>query len=164
MDTFFTNPAFWVGVSFFLFVALIARPVGKALAAALDSRSVRIETELDEAVRLREEAQAVLSAYQKKQRECLAEAENILIAAKADAERMASEAERSLQEALEKRKRLSLEKIAQAESKALQELQDHAVDIAVAAARTLLEQYLSKDDSSDEIIALATKDLERKIH
>ena len=67
--------AFWVGLAFIVFVAAIYRPVGKMMGAALDNRAQRIQEELEEAVRLREEAQALLAGYERQQNEAVKQAE-----------------------------------------------------------------------------------------
>ncbi len=75
---------FWVGVSFLLFIALMWKPVGAFLGKALDSRSQKIKEELDRAVQLREQAQAILASYQRKHAEAVEEAEKIVEHAKSD--------------------------------------------------------------------------------
>ncbi len=164
IDTLIYDPTFWVALAFVGFVLLVRKPVGHKIAEALDKRSAKIKTELEEAVRLREEAQAVLLAYQKKQRECLQEAEEILRRTEEDAKRMAEQAEAELRTSLEKRKNLAVEKILQAEKQALQDVQNHAVDIAVAAARTIIARQMASGESSAEIIEFATDEIERKLH
>ena len=78
---------FWVSLALVVFIALVYKPVGRMIGAALDSRSTRIKDELDEAVRLREEAQALLSGYQRRQGEAAKEAEDIVAHARDEAER-----------------------------------------------------------------------------
>ena len=81
----FHNPTFWVAVAVILFfVLLIYKGVFKALGNALDNRAEKIRTELDEAKRLREEAQALLASYQRKQKEAEEQAEQIIVKARRD--------------------------------------------------------------------------------
>ena len=163
MDVLLHNPTTWVGLAFLIFVALAAKPVGRALATMLDKRSERIKRELEEAVRLREEAQALLAEYQKKQQECMQEAERIIEGTKQDAKRMAQQAEEALKASLEKRLVLANEKIAQSEHKTLQDVQEHLVDIATSAARTIVQEHVASG-GGDELVRLATADIERKLH
>lgn len=158
------NPVLWVVISFAVFVAAAARPVYRLITTGLDARSARIQSELDQAARLREEAQVTLAAYRKKQAEVLKEAEDILTRTRADAEQMAHTAKADLQLALEKRGKLALERIAQAEAKALQEVQNHMIDIAIGAARAIIKAHVGKGTGSDELVKLATADIERKMH
>jgi F-type H+-transporting ATPase subunit b len=159
----FSDPSFWVTVSFIIFILLAARPVSRKIATALDARSEQIRRELDEAVRLREEAQAILASYQKKQRESMAEAERILQQTREDAQAMAEKAEADLKSSIEKRKKLAMEKIEQAEKQAMQAVQSHVVDIAVSAARAVISEQMASG-KTDDLMKLATSNIERKLH
>ena len=87
---FFMEPEFWVAVAFFIFVG-IAWKMGafKALVDGLDGRSAKISAELEDARQLREEAQRVLADYQKRRQQAESEADDIVKAARAEAERLA---------------------------------------------------------------------------
>ena len=119
--------------------------------------------ELEEAVRLREEAQTIVADYRKKEHESLEEAERIVEQTKVDAQQMADRAEADLRDALEKRKTMALQKIAQAETKAVQAVQEHAVDIAISAAKVVVEDQIAQGNA-DHLIKLASADIEKKIH
>lgn len=154
---------FWVAVAFAIFVIGIFKPARKAILGALDERTAKIKAEIDEAARLREEAQAALAAYQRKQREAVKEAEDILARAREDAERLSVRSEENLEAALKRREREALDLIAQAEAEALQEVCDKTVDIAVSATRRLLEEYLD-DKRSKELVDDAISEIPRKLH
>jgi ATP synthase B/B' subunit len=65
-------------VSFFLFIcALVYLGVHKKVASALDARALPISKELEEARRLREEAEKVLANYQRKLGDVVTEVDNI---------------------------------------------------------------------------------------
>ena len=99
---------FWVAVSFFIFIGILVYVgVHKKIAEALDHRRDRIKAELDEARRLREEAQALLAHYRQKQKEAEGEAAAILTSAKADAERMTIEAEAKMSEFVARRTKMA---------------------------------------------------------
>lgn len=76
------NPELWVVVGFFIFLAYVGPKVWKMIVTGLDQRSIRIKGQLDEAQKLRDEAQALLNEYQRRQKEAAQEAEGILAAAK----------------------------------------------------------------------------------
>src|SRR3977135_758273 len=91
----------WVAVAFVIFLAVLAKlGVHRMILGVLDARSARIKTELDEARRVRDEAQALLAAYQRKRAESDREADAILVAAKEEAERLAAEAKAKAEESL----------------------------------------------------------------
>jgi F-type H+-transporting ATPase subunit b len=138
MTGIFAEPEFWVLVAGIIFVAVIWKRARQSLIGSLDARSARIREELDAARNLREEAERTLAEYQAKQREAASEAESILAHTRAEAERIAAQAARDLEQALMRRQQLAEERIAQEQHKALAEIRALAVDLAVAAARQVI--------------------------
>jgi F-type H+-transporting ATPase subunit b len=138
----FSDPTFWVAVSFVLFLVLVAKAAWKKATAALDARADEIRRRLEEAQSLREDAQAAKANYQRLQRDALQEAEAILTHAREEAKRMREEAERKLEASLARREQLAVEKIAAAEAKALQDVRHRMVDVAVSATRRLIESNI----------------------
>jgi F-type H+-transporting ATPase subunit b len=135
---------FWVAVSFVGFlVILIYYKIPALLAKALDERAAAIRKELDEARRLRDEAQNLLNDYQKKYRNAGLEAESIIEQARGEAQAYAKETRASLAESLERRTRQAEEKIARAEAQAVDEVRAAAVDTALAAAERILREKAS---------------------
>ncbi len=135
------TPEFWVGVAFVAFLAiLVYYKVPALLAKALDERAAAIRTELDEARRLREEAQALLADYQRKHRNAGQEAEAIVEQARREAEAFANETRQSLAETLKRRSQHAEERIARAEAEAVQEVRTTAVEMAIAAAEKILRE------------------------
>jgi F-type H+-transporting ATPase subunit b len=144
------SPELWVLVSFVLFVALLVYyKIPDTVAKALDDRANRIKIELEEAHRLREEAQSILADYQRKRRDAEQEAEDIIATARREAQFYAEESRKALQESLERRVRLAGEKIARAEEQAIQEIRSRSVDVAVAAAETIIARELQGNSGSD---------------
>ena len=132
---------FWVGISFVAFLLILAYyKVPALIAKALDDRAAAIRKELDEARRLREEAQALLADYQKKHRNAGQEAEAIVEQARHEAQLYAQETRNALAETLERRTRQAEEKIARAEAQALDDVRAAAVDMAIAAAEKVLRE------------------------
>jgi len=144
----FSNPEFWVLVSAIIFVAVVWKPARRAMVSSLDARGLRIRAELDEARTLREEAERLLADYQKRRDDALSEAQAIVAHAKAEAERIAAQAARDLEQSLERRRRLAEERIAQAEAKAVAEIRNTAVDVAIAAARDVIARTLDTRHAS----------------
>lgn len=163
MEHLLHDPAFWVGLSFILFVSLIFKPVGRIILAALDDRAVKIQSELDEAIRLKEEAQALLSSYQRKQKEVTQNAKDIIAHAEAETKRIAKQAEKDLEDSLNKRIEVSMQKIAAYEASILQDVRNNAVDIAISTVRSLVAESISKDVAED-LISKAMADLDKKLH
>ncbi|MBM3502867.1 MAG: F0F1 ATP synthase subunit B [Alphaproteobacteria bacterium] len=163
MDHFFASPETWVAAAFIIFVALVAKLAWGKIVAGLDQKSAVIKSEIDEARKLRDDAQALLATYQRKQREALQEAEGIIAQARDQAASMRAEAEKALSEALQRRSDLAVEKIARAEAQAVQEVRELAVDVAVAAAEKLISQGLDPARARG-LVDQAIGDLGRKLH
>jgi F-type H+-transporting ATPase subunit b len=140
------DPEAWVAIAFLMFIGGLAYlGVHHKVIATLDQRRARIRTELDEARRLKNEAQALLAAYQSRQIEAEREAEAIIASAKAEAERLASEAHTKIEDFVARRTKMAETKIAQAEMQALADVRSAAADVAVAAAEKLLRKIVKKD-------------------
>jgi F-type H+-transporting ATPase subunit b len=132
---------FWVAVAFLAFLLILAYyKVPAMIAKALDDRAAAIRKELDEARRLREEAQALLADYQRKHRNAGQEAEAIVEQARREAEAFARETRKSLAETVERRRRQAEDKIARAEAQATEDVRAAAVDMAIAAAEKILRE------------------------
>jgi F-type H+-transporting ATPase subunit b len=141
---FFRHAESWVLVSFILFIALLVYLKVPALVAKiLDERAAKISKELDEAKRLRQEAEVLLAEYKKKRSDAEAEAKDIIAAAKVEAEAYADESEKKLKEALARRQAQAEQKIAMAEAAAVKDVRAAAADLAMSAAAALLKDAAS---------------------
>jgi len=158
MPEFMLDAEFWVLVAFIIAIGFLVYKAKGVVAGGLDQRAAKIRAELDEARRLRDEAQEKLAEYQRRQRDAMKEAEAIIAHAKEEAQRVAAQGARDLDAAIERRKRLALEKVALTESKALADVRNSAVDLAIAALGHVLAQDLDAqrksaliDDAINEI-------------
>jgi F-type H+-transporting ATPase subunit b len=142
MPEFFLEAEFWVLVAFVIAIGFLVYKVKDTVAGGLDARAAKIKAELDEAQKLRDEAQARLAEFQLKQRDALKEAEGIIALAKEEAQRLAAQGAKDLEAAIERRRRMAQEKIALEEQKAMSDLRIAAVDVAVAALRRVLAEDL----------------------
>lgn len=157
-------PEFWVAVGFFGFVLLIVYyKVPSMVTKALDDRADAIRKELDEARRLREEAQSILADYERKHRDAGKEVESIILLAKQEAEALAVETRQKIKDQLERRTRLAEEKIARAETQALGEVRAAAVTLAISAAGQIIAKKMSPA-ASGKLIDQSIKDLKNKLN
>lgn len=158
-----SDPKFWVSLAFVLLVVLAGKTVAKLIAGVLDGRGAKIKSELDAAEALRKEAEAVLASYKQKQAEFTKEAEEILAKARSDAAASSAAAEAELKTALDNRMKNAMEKIAQEEAAAIAEVRSYIVELALAAAHSVVVQQ-AEGASSSEVVRLTLADIERKIH
>jgi len=129
----------WAAIALLIFLGImIYIKVPAMVSKSLDERAGRIQKELDEAKRLREEAQALLAEYQKKRKEAEQEAEAIVEAAKHEASVLAEEAHKRTEDYVARRTVVAEQKIGQAEREAIAEVRSNAVDLAVEVARKVL--------------------------
>jgi F-type H+-transporting ATPase subunit b len=160
----FNEPEFWVAVAFVIFVAGLGYlGVHRMIAKSLDERAGRIQAELDEARKLKDEAAALLAEYQRKRREAEGEAQEIIAGAKAEAERLAVEAKIKIEEFVSRRTKMAETKIAQAEAQAAADVRSAAAEAAVAAAAQVLAQE-TKGKLAGELIAKGIDDVRKKLN
>lgn len=158
------GPEFWVAVSFAMFVALVLYlGVPGKVGKALDDRAASIRREIDEARRLRDEAQALLAEYQRRRQDASKEAEEIVAMARKEARFFAEETRKALSEQLARRAQAAEYKIARAEAQALSEIRGRAVDAAVAAAQTLIAQRLT-EEKAGELLDAGIRDIKAKLN
>jgi F-type H+-transporting ATPase subunit b len=161
---FIFEPEFWVAVSFFLFVGgLLYLGVHKKIASALDARAATIAKELEQARRLREEAEKVLADYRRKQGEAVKETEAIINLASKEAEILAAETRRSMKEHFDRRIKLAEDKIGRAEAEAVREVREAAADAAVTAAQTVIAAKLTPE-AADKLVKQGIDALKGKLN
>lgn len=155
---------FWVAVAFILFLlALVRLGAHRSVLGALDDRRTRVQAELDEARRLRAEAQAVLTEYKLRQNEAEQEALALIRSAEAEGERLQAEARAKVEEFVARRTKMAENKIAQAEAQALAEVRGAAAEAAVAAAEKILGDTV-KGKVADTVIADGIRELQTKLN
>ncbi len=154
---------FWAAVGFFIFVGIVLYAgLPRTVARMLDARIKKIEDDLNEAKRLREEAQALLAEYGRKRREAETEAAGIITAAQEEADRLREEAEAALKDMVTRRTKAVEDKIAHAEAQALSEVRSRSADVAIEAARLLLARQM--EEKGDELIETAIEDVAEKLN
>ncbi len=129
------DSTFWAFIALLLFIALIVYlKVPGMIGRSLDERAENIKKELEEARTLREEAQQLLAEYHRKRKEAEKEAGDIVAAAEREAKALLVDAKRATEEYVVRRNKLAEQKIATAETDAINAVRASAVDLAVAAA------------------------------
>ena len=158
------SPEAWVAIGFLIFLGLLVYlGTHRKLVTSLDARQARIRGELDEAVRLRQDAEALLAEFERKGHEAEQEAEAIIASAKAEAERHAAEAKLRMEDFVARRTKMAEAKIAQAESQALADVRAAAADAAVAAAEKILATA-AKGQVAEQLLARGIDDVRKKFN
>lgn len=160
----FYNSTLVVGISLVLFLALLwYLGVHKFIAKALDARAERIRAELDEAKKLKEEAQELFADFERKQKEVEGQATEIVERAKVEAEQAAERAKADIQASIERRLKAADEQIALAEANAVREVKNKAVAVAIAAATEVITRNLDAE-RAEGMVEAAIKNVGAKLH
>jgi F-type H+-transporting ATPase subunit b len=144
-ETFLTNSRTWVAVAFVLFFLLFGKMLWKAVASMLDSRSAAVRAELEEAARLRREAEAMLKDAEKRRSDALSEAQALIEGATAEAARVAAVMAAEAEASAKRREKMALDRITAAEKAAVDEVRLTAAEVATVAARQVISEGLSVD-------------------
>lgn len=147
-----------LAVALVILIVAVYRPLTRAVFGALDARAERIKHELEEAQRLREEAQSMLANYQRKLHEGEAQAKAIIDHAEEEAQRLERLSREQLEQRMQRRTQQAMDRIAAAEGRALQDVRAQAAQLSVQATRELLRAHLDgdrakavMDDALDEV-------------
>jgi F-type H+-transporting ATPase subunit b len=161
--SFFEKPETWVLIAFIIFVVAVYRPMSKAITTKLDGRTDAIKSEIDEAQRLREEAQHTLAEYQRKQRDALAEAEGIVAEAREEARRIEANVQERTTDTVKRREQQALDMIAAAEARAVADVRALAADIAIDATQRILTEAV-EGQKGDKLVNEAIREVPGKLN
>ncbi len=157
------DASFFVAVGFGLFVLLLGYyGVHTLIAGTLDDRGRRIQAELDEASKLRAEAESVLASYKARAAAAEAEAQAIVAQAREEAEAMARESAIRMEEFVARRTKQAEMKIAMAETQATNEVRAAAADAAVLAAERVL-RIQTKGEAAAELVVRGIEDVRKNL-
>jgi F-type H+-transporting ATPase subunit b len=147
-ESFFHEPRNWVVIAFAIFFILFGRKIWGALSSMLDARADKVRSELEEAARLRREAEAMLGEARKSRDGALADAKKLIEGAQAEAARLTAAAAAEAEASAKRREQMAIDRIAAAEKAALDEVRYTAVDVASVAARQVIAEGLTQDASN----------------
>ena len=142
-ESFFGDPRSWVAIAFVIFFVLFGRKIWAALAAMLDKHTASIRAELDEAARLRSEAQTMLTDARIQREAALRDAKSLLEAAQAEAVRVGEQAHADAEASNRRREKMAIDRIAAAEKAAVTDVRLAAADLAARAAEQVIAATLS---------------------
>ena len=137
-DSLFADPRTWVGVAFVIFFVIFGRRLWTSLASILDKRGLQIRAELDEAARLRREAETLLQEARAQREAAVVEAKAMLHQAHAEAARVADAARAEAAAAATRRERMAMERIGAAEKAAVTDVRLAAAEIATRATEAVI--------------------------
>jgi len=135
---------FWVGAAFVvLAVILVMAGIHKFIWKALGEAGAKVQAQLDEAAKLRAEAQTLLEQIKAQRADSERIAGEMLANAKAEAQRLEADAKVKLAEQIKRRGELAERKIASAEAQAAADVKAAAADLAAQMAEQLLSARIA---------------------
>ncbi|MEL6888489.1 MAG: F0F1 ATP synthase subunit B [Pseudomonadota bacterium] len=159
-----SNTDLIVSIAFILFIGVLFYfKVPGMITRMLDDRAAGIQSDIDEARSLREEAQTLLASYERKQQDVQAQADKIVAQAKVDAEAAADQARAELKTSIARRLAAAQDQIASAEASAVKEVRDTAATVAVQAAQDVIAKQMTAD-SGNKLIDDAIAEVDAKLH
>ena len=144
----FSDPQFWVAVSFILFIAAIFNPVRKILTSSLDAQIKDIKNKIDEVENLKNEAQKALDELKERETKVEKEIQNLNLESEKRIAELKDISTTKLADQIEKRKILAENKIEQLVRDTNNSIKNYISSIAIEATRNILLQNLSKDKKS----------------
>lgn len=158
------NTDFVVFVAFVLFIAILVwKKVPGLVGRLLDDRAVEIQNQLDEARRLREEAQTLLASFERKQREAEEQAQQIVADAKAQAEKDAAAAKDALKNTIARRVAAAEDRITSAQNAAVAEVRNRAISVAMNAVAEVAQSAIKATDAN-KMIDQSIAQMDGKLH
>jgi F-type H+-transporting ATPase subunit b len=155
---------FYVLLGFLVFVG-VALYFGahNMVLSGLDARGKAIADELAQAVKLREEATALLASFEKKKADAEAAAAQIVAEARAEAERLAAEAADRMKDFVARRTQQAEAKISFAEQQAAADVRAAAADRAVKASEIVLKGAIP-GQTGDDLVHHEIDDLRNRLN
>ena len=147
----FSDPQFWVAVSFILFIAAIFNPVRKILTSSLDAQIKDIKNKIDEVENLKNEAQKALDELKERETKVEKEIQNLNLESEKRIAELKDISSSKLTDQIEKRKILAENKIEQLVRDTNNSIKNYISSVAIEATRNILLQNLSKDKKSELI-------------
>ena len=147
----FSDPQFWVAVSFILFIAAIFNPVRKILTSSLDAQINDIKNKLDDVENIKNEAQKALDELKEREAKVEKEIQNLKLESEKRIVAFKDTSASKLTAQIEKRKILAENKIEQLVRDTNNSIKNYISSVAIEATRNILLQNLSKDKKSDLI-------------
>ncbi len=146
--SFFGDPASWVLIAFIIFVilALVAK-APSMIAKILDSEIEKIKNELNDARKLKEDANSLLADYERKVQNAQKEIEKILDQAKTTAKNHDESARKKVEEYIKRAEQQSIEKITQTEKMALSKVNQEIVSNSIEVAEKIVSENITEENS-----------------
>ena len=147
----FNDPQFWVFIAFIIFIGVIFKPVRKIFSNGLDVKIQEIKHNINEAEKLKNEAQLTLSEIKKRQNDVKGEIDSIYQDAKNKITIIEKNTYAKLKNQMSKLDTLASIKIDQIVRETNTEIQKYITQIAIATTINILEKKLDDNEKQNLI-------------
>ena len=152
----------WLLIALAILIAVVWKPLSRTIVGALDGHAAKVRAELEEARRLRDEAQSLLAEHKRQLATGQEHARSISEHAHREAERQAERHRAALEARLARRTEQALGRIAQEEAKAVQDVRNQAATLAIRTTRRLLADQVDSDHAQ-VLVDRAIEEVGRKL-
>jgi len=141
----FLDSTFWFFVAFTIFLGLFGKKIWHALRDGLDTRSQKIEAHVAQAIQMHEKAQKLLTRIKQHHAEAEERANAIIDHARQETDRLKGDAEKELDDYMQRREKLAQERIDYAQAQAIKDIKRQSILLAITAAKKVLETKISDE-------------------
>jgi len=156
----FQEPRFWTALAFALFFVIFGRKLWAVITSHLDARAEGVRRDLDEAARLRREAEQMLEDAPREHEKTLGETQAMLARSDMEAAALPERERHEAEAAAGRYEKMAHDRIEAAERAAIREVQERATAIAISAARDVVASRLSESpDVAAQLIEQSIQNL-----
>jgi F-type H+-transporting ATPase subunit b len=158
----FLDPKFWLTISFLIFTTLIIKYVLPKILNTLDNKSKQIANDIEQAKKMREEAEKLLIDTKNYHEDSLLYCQKLIEDAKKEADKLLSDSKKELEAELLKKTNLAQERIKQEEEKTIREIKSN---IIASAIKTISNKASNLTIASSSIMTKkAAADISKTVH
>ncbi|MCP4355689.1 MAG: ATP synthase F0 subunit B [Proteobacteria bacterium] len=156
--TFIHSQLFWLFVCFFALLAFMYKFAGPAVTKMLDERADQIRKDLEDAEKLKEEAEDLLKSYTKQMTKAEVSAKKLIKEAKATAKEVSEKELKTLEKALKAKSKQAEKQLESAKEKAIAEATSELHNIVITATEKLIHETVDSKKAK-ELTKEACKEL-----
>jgi F-type H+-transporting ATPase subunit b len=155
--SFLSSLIFWSVVSFGILLVLLYKYAFPVILGVLESREKSIRDSIEQAERIRKEAELLLADYQSRLSAAQQEAHTLLEQARLRAQQLLEENEKRLDRETERMLQEARQEIERQRLNAIKELREHVVDLVLQATEKILRRDITDQDHRQFVVETLAK-------
>jgi len=153
-----SDAKFWVAVAFVIFVISVFKPVKSILIKGLDEKIGLIRNSIDEATKVREDAEKLLKEIENKEKNLNEDLIKIKNSTKKRIDLINTEMQKKLEYQINRKKELADQKIKQLEQEAITEIRDKTAYYTIETVKKIITNKIS-EKNYDDLINSSVEDI-----